>query len=67
MIKYKQDLKFYLDADCVISERLNLSTRFLLSPDFLDPIGKFMYLLRMVEYYENQRINSKNIFSFILD
>jgi len=62
MIKNKQDLKFYLESDCVISGRKNRSARFLFSPVFLDPIGKFMYLLRMVEYYENQEIKLKKIF-----
>jgi serine O-acetyltransferase len=62
MIKNKQDLKFYLESDCIISGRKNRSARFLFTPVFLDPIGKFMYLLRMVEYYENHQIKFNKIF-----
>lgn len=53
MIKDKIDFKFYTKADLIISGRKNYLCRFLFVPITLDPIGKFMYLLRRVEYYEN--------------
>jgi len=54
MIRNKKDYFFYKEADRIISgrEKKTLSSRLklLLAPD---PIGKFMRLLRTVEYYEN--------------
>ena len=54
MIKNKTDYFFYKEADRIISGRVPKSflvrLKLLLVPD---PIGKFMCLLRAVEYYDN--------------
>jgi serine O-acetyltransferase len=62
MIENKLDFKFYTEADRIISGRKNYFCRFLLVPITLDPIGKFMYLLRLVEYYENCKFYFGEIF-----
>lgn len=49
MIKTKQDLKFYLDADKFALEKKNAK------PGINDEIWKFQRLLRHVEYYKNKK------------
>jgi serine O-acetyltransferase len=68
MINSKSELQYYIEADRIISGRKNNYSRFIIFPLFVDPIGKFMYLLRMVEYYENQLKSSRRfiLFHFIL-
>lgn len=55
MIRSKIDYVFYTKADRIISGRENKFVGLFFAPLFLDPVGKFMYLLRSVEYYNNCR------------
>ena len=64
MINNKSELQYYLEADRIISGRKNNFSRFVIFPLFIDPIGKFLYLLRMVEYYENQHKSYRRFISF---
>lgn len=48
MIRTKQDLRFYLDADKFVLKRRGMATV------FSDPIWKFQVALRKSEYYGQQ-------------
>ena len=57
MIKNKLDFIYYTESDRILAGRKNYFCGFLLVPTTVDPIGKFMYLLRSVEFYENCKSN----------
>lgn len=58
MIKNKLDYNFYLKADSLIAGRNKPSfLTIIFKPDFIDPIGKFMYFLRCSEYLENSEFS----------